>query len=155
LVSAVSPSLMTNELAVWIYPRKFRTSRLVVNGKNDDHDRSSGPSANHHCLGGLDTAAFGLVDATKVFRSGVNNIGFSGIETTVKALTPGNPANALSQLKQIVSGPISTSVRQREARNGQRFRGPDTNNLEQSLAIRRKSYAKSMPGHRATLHCCI
>jgi hypothetical protein len=48
-------------------------------------------------IGGLGTAAFGLVDATKVFGGGVNHIGFSGIRTAVEALTPGKPTNALSQ----------------------------------------------------------
>ena len=50
-------------------------------------------------IGGLGTAAFGLVDATKAFWGGVNHIGFKGIKTTVSALTPGTPANALSQNK--------------------------------------------------------
>ena len=50
-------------------------------------------------IGGLGTAAFSLVDATKVFGGGVNHIGFGGIKTTVVALTPGKPANALSQEK--------------------------------------------------------
>jgi hypothetical protein len=48
-------------------------------------------------IGGLGTAAFGLVDATKAAGGGVNHIGFSGIKTTVSELTPGNPPNALSQ----------------------------------------------------------
>ena len=34
-------------------------------------------------IGGLGTAAFSLVDATKVFGGGVNHIGFGGIKTTV------------------------------------------------------------------------
>ena len=50
-------------------------------------------------IGGLGTAAFGLVDATKALGGGVNHIGFRAIKTTVKALTPGTPANALSQEK--------------------------------------------------------
>ena len=50
-------------------------------------------------IGGLGTAAFGLVDATKVFGGGVNHIGFGGIKTMVMALTPGTPTNALSQEK--------------------------------------------------------
>ncbi len=49
-------------------------------------------------IGGLGTAAFGLVDASKpVF--GINHIGFKGIKTTVAKLTPGAPANGLSQDK--------------------------------------------------------
>ena len=38
-------------------------------------------------IGGLGTAAFGLVDATKVFGGGVNHIGFRGIRTAVRELT--------------------------------------------------------------------
>ena len=49
-------------------------------------------------IGGLGTAAFGIVDASKVLGNiGVNSIGFSAIRTTVTALTPGKPTNALSQ----------------------------------------------------------
>lgn len=54
-------------------------------------------------IGGLGTAAFGLVDASKALWGGVNHIGFSQIEKTVKSLTPGNPANALSQDKIIAT----------------------------------------------------
>jgi hypothetical protein len=51
-------------------------------------------------IGGLGTAAFGLVDASKALLwGGVNHIGFGGIKNTVKTLTPGNPTNALSQDK--------------------------------------------------------
>jgi hypothetical protein len=50
-------------------------------------------------IGGLGSAAFGLVDASKAAWGGVNNIGFSGIKKTVSSLTPGNPPNALSQDK--------------------------------------------------------
>jgi hypothetical protein len=42
-------------------------------------------------IGGLGTAAFGLVDATKVFGGGANHLGFSGIR---KAVTPIIPAAA-------------------------------------------------------------
>jgi hypothetical protein len=58
-------------------------------------------------IGGLGTAAFGLVDATKVFGDwGPNRIGFSGIAAAVKPLIPpaataGPPGNALSQQKVI------------------------------------------------------
>ncbi len=53
-------------------------------------------------IGGLGTAAFGVVDATKVFGGGVNRIGFHRIATTIRELTPGGPEagkhlNALSQ----------------------------------------------------------
>ena len=50
-------------------------------------------------VGGLGTAAFGLVDATKVFWGGVNHVGFSKIESRVSALTPvvGQGINALTQ----------------------------------------------------------
>jgi hypothetical protein len=54
-------------------------------------------------VGGLGTAAMGVVDATKVFWGGVNHIGFSTIRKRITALTPGTPAaagtatNALSQ----------------------------------------------------------
>ena len=55
-------------------------------------------------VGGLGTAAFGLVESTKVFWGGVNHIGFKGIRTAVTPLTPsatapGQPLNALSQQK--------------------------------------------------------
>jgi hypothetical protein len=50
-------------------------------------------------IGGLGTAAFGLVDATKALGGGVNHFGVKAIETTVTALTPGQPTNALSQSK--------------------------------------------------------
>jgi len=52
-------------------------------------------------IGGLGTAAFGLVDATKVFWGGVNRIGFGKIEETVTGLTPGTAVNGLSQAKVI------------------------------------------------------
>ncbi|SPE26590.1 conserved membrane hypothetical protein [Candidatus Sulfotelmatomonas gaucii] len=52
-------------------------------------------------VGGLGTAAFGLVDSTKVFWGGVNRIGFGKIKVTVTALTPGTAANGLSQAKII------------------------------------------------------
>jgi hypothetical protein len=38
-------------------------------------------------VGGLGTAAFGLVDSTKVFWGGVNRIGFKRISTSVTSLT--------------------------------------------------------------------
>ena len=40
-------------------------------------------------IGGLGTAAFGLVDSTKVLFGGVNRIGFKGISKAVTGLTPG------------------------------------------------------------------
>ncbi len=48
-------------------------------------------------VGGLGTAAFGLVDATKPIF-GTNHIGFEGIRSTVRSLTPANApgANTLS-----------------------------------------------------------
>ncbi len=52
-------------------------------------------------IGGLGTAAFGLVDATKVFNGGVNRFGFARIETTIKSLTPGVPASGLSQQRML------------------------------------------------------
>ncbi len=54
-------------------------------------------------IGGLGTAAFGLVDATKVFGGGVNHIGFGRIKAVVAALTPGKQANALPQEKIIAT----------------------------------------------------
>jgi hypothetical protein len=39
-------------------------------------------------IGGLGTAAFGLVDATKVLGGGVNHVGFGRIRTAVEKLTP-------------------------------------------------------------------
>jgi hypothetical protein len=39
-------------------------------------------------IGGLGTAAFGLVDATKVFGGGANHFGFSGIRKAVTVLIP-------------------------------------------------------------------
>lgn len=51
-------------------------------------------------IGGLGTAAFGLVDATKVFGGGMNHMGFGRIRTAVLPLTPGAaPGNALPQQK--------------------------------------------------------
>lgn len=48
-------------------------------------------------IGGLGTAAFGLVDATKVFGGGVNHVGFGRIEARIKGLMPttGQALNAL------------------------------------------------------------
>ena len=48
-------------------------------------------------IGGLGTAAFGLVDASKALGGGVNHIGFGAIKKTVTLLTPGNPTNSMSQ----------------------------------------------------------
>ena len=51
-------------------------------------------------IGGLGTAAFGLVDATKVFGGGVNHVGFKGIQAAVTPLTPAAGAgSALPQQK--------------------------------------------------------
>jgi hypothetical protein len=50
-------------------------------------------------IGGLGTAAFGLVDSTKPFAGGVNRIGFKRIENLVRSLTPGTGANGLTQDK--------------------------------------------------------
>jgi hypothetical protein len=54
-------------------------------------------------VGGLGTAAFGLVDATKVFGGGVNRIGFEGIRKAVVSVTPpgqeGQSTNVLPQAK--------------------------------------------------------
>lgn len=54
-------------------------------------------------IGALGTAAFGLVDATKVFWGGVNHVGFRGIARRVAALTPtdGDITNALPQ-RQVI-----------------------------------------------------
>jgi len=46
-------------------------------------------------VGALGTAAFGLVDATKVLWGGVNNIGFGGIEKRIRSLVPEATTNAL------------------------------------------------------------
>jgi hypothetical protein len=48
-------------------------------------------------IGGLGTAAFGLVDSTKVLGGGVNRIGFGSISDAIKKLTPGAPGAGLSQ----------------------------------------------------------
>lgn len=48
-------------------------------------------------IGGLGTAAFGLVDSTKIFWGGVNRIGFSRIADAVKRLTPETGASGLTQ----------------------------------------------------------
>jgi len=53
-------------------------------------------------IGGLGTAAFGLVEATKVFGGGVNHIGFKGIRTAVTPLIPAG-ANALPPQKIIAT----------------------------------------------------
>jgi hypothetical protein len=52
-------------------------------------------------IGGLGTAAFGLVDSTKVFWGGVNRIGFGKIKVTVTTLTPGTAVNGLNQARII------------------------------------------------------
>lgn len=51
---------------------------------------------------GLGTAAFGLVDATKVFDGGANRISFAGIKAVVTTLAPpstGTEAKGLTQAK--------------------------------------------------------
>lgn len=49
-------------------------------------------------IGGLGTAAFGLVDATKTLPGGgANRIGFSSILSLISRLTPDAPADGLSQ----------------------------------------------------------
>ena len=53
-------------------------------------------------IGGLGTASFGLVEATKAWGGGVSRIGFPRIRATATALTPAAGANnALSQRKII------------------------------------------------------
>lgn len=54
-------------------------------------------------IGGLGTAAFGLVDASKALWGGVNHIGFGGIRQTVEPLTKGARTNALSQGKIVAT----------------------------------------------------
>ena len=60
-------------------------------------------------IGGLGAAAFGLVDASKVFAGGVNHIGFRGIRAAVLPLTDfeeidaREPLNALSQKKVVAT----------------------------------------------------
>jgi hypothetical protein len=55
-------------------------------------------------IGGLGTAAFGLVDVSKVFGGGVNHIGFAGIRTAIVQLTDaGEPLNALSQQRTLAT----------------------------------------------------
>lgn len=46
-------------------------------------------------VGGLGTAAFGLVDASKAFGGGVNNIGFSGIREWIGKFVPKETVNGL------------------------------------------------------------
>lgn len=53
-------------------------------------------------IGALGTAAFGLVDVSKTVLP-INSIGFGGIKKTVKSLTPGSPANSLSQEKIVAT----------------------------------------------------
>jgi hypothetical protein len=52
-------------------------------------------------VGGLGTAAFGLVDSTKVFWGGANRIGFARIRNTVTALAPAIGTNGLTRDKII------------------------------------------------------
>jgi len=47
-------------------------------------------------IGALGTAAFGLVDASKAFWGGVNNIGFSAIRARLQDFVPAEPVNGLS-----------------------------------------------------------
>lgn len=55
-------------------------------------------------VGGLGTAAFGLVDATKVFGGGVNHAGFGKIKQRISALIPASDpgSNSLS-LKDVLN----------------------------------------------------
>jgi hypothetical protein len=54
-------------------------------------------------VGGLGTAAFGLVDASKAMPGGgVNRVGFTAIRKLAESLTPGTQTNALSQ-KNVVA----------------------------------------------------
>lgn len=46
-------------------------------------------------IGGLGVAAFGLVDATKVFFGGVNHIGFKGIRDRITQFVPNKNINAM------------------------------------------------------------
>lgn len=46
-------------------------------------------------IGGLGTAAFGLVDASKAFWGGVNNIGFGGIRQRIEQFVPTQATNGL------------------------------------------------------------
>ena len=59
-------------------------------------------------IGGLGTAAFGLLEAIKPVCPFINRIGFPGIQKTVTSLTPqesgaGSPVNALPQARVIQS----------------------------------------------------
>jgi hypothetical protein len=55
-------------------------------------------------VGALGTAAFGLVDASKVLGGGVNHLGFTGIRGAIRQLTDaGEPVNALSQKKIVAT----------------------------------------------------
>jgi hypothetical protein len=64
-------------------------------------------------IGGLGTAAFGLVDASKAFGGSVNHFGFNGIRRTFETLTgpavsdsasgAARPSNALSQEKMVAT----------------------------------------------------
>lgn len=54
-------------------------------------------------IGGLGTAAFGLVDASKALGGGVNHIGFGAIRSLIKSLTPNTQTNALSQSKVVAT----------------------------------------------------
>lgn len=59
-------------------------------------------------VGGLGTAAFGLLEAIKPVCPFINRIGFAGIRKTISALTPpeagaGSPLNALPQVKVVQS----------------------------------------------------
>jgi hypothetical protein len=54
-------------------------------------------------VGGLGTAAFGLLEAIKAVIPWINTIGFPRIKKTVQSLTPGNSKNALSQDKIIAT----------------------------------------------------
>ncbi len=96
----------------------FVTAALTQTGKPSSANGSSDPGGFAHVLqevktminlqnlpqvitaiGGLGTAAFGVVDASKAIGGGVNHIGFGGIKTTVQMLTPDQATNAMSQDK--------------------------------------------------------
>jgi hypothetical protein len=61
------------------------------------------PSEIITAVGGLGTAAFGLVDAAKALLGPINRIGFQGIKKVVLELTPGPQADALSQQKVLAT----------------------------------------------------
>jgi hypothetical protein len=97
--SCVRPGWRENRISVEQSHGLQEMTKKVVKTMIDLHNVPQMVTA----IGGLGTAAFGLVDASKALGGGVNHIGFRAIKTTVETLTPGKPTNALSRDKIVAT----------------------------------------------------